>query len=308
MYSSIHLLLGNSNYHLGEFDSAIKHYRIAVDSVDQSRTWLRSKLFGNLGMAMWGKRDYRGALSCFQRDASPSSGFMGFLCAVALGDDAQYRAEFQRLVSLATTQQNQHHMLKMACNILLRGNLVEVDWLLAHCGEAVHYLVEAQAKIPGVIDGSVYPDALIPASKDFPANMAFLGKPAEFISDRYNECELVNFAVSLPVDRLDEKLDLLNQAASLSHSCWQARFNASLIQGDEKYFASTPYGLFHRASQLKPKLALQIYTALVTSDRFKNDADLLLRISRLHARLGNHERAKDYLSEAQSVDPSLCNS
>ena len=313
-------MLANSHYRAGELDEAIKHYRILVDSINGECSWFRLKVFRNLGLAMWRKGDYRASLASFQRDCSPDSCYMAFLSAIALGDVQSSKDGFNRLVESA--QDTHQHLIATSCGILLKSKEVDVDWVLSNCGPSLRDRVHAHLTFQQFIEGAISSDILVGECKRleaFPANETCLGQPRDALHDQFNECELVNSAVSLPATQIEEKAELYTQASSLSNRCWQARFNLGLLLAQNpsraeealRLFSSipnNPHAVFQRALLLETKLnrlpeALRLYTALVASDRFRNDPDLLGRIARLHDRLGGNGQA--YLSEARTVDPSF---
>jgi tetratricopeptide (TPR) repeat protein len=325
----VSLILGNSYYRLGQMESAVKQYRMLVDSIDHSQRWLRSHVLRNLGCALVELRDFKSALSSFQQDSSTESCFNGLLCTMYCGDGEQSKVEFERLVN-STRDSEGLRLLKTASSLMLRMGLATLDWLRSSIGSLNTSLINLfaiESVLAHIKDGSSLSTSIdellrgLRSSPEFAANVAFIrwhtekGTRPLTIHNRFEEAELVNRGVASTGSSVDEKLDLYGEARRLSADCWQARFNEALLlpptQGlDLLETVDNAHAIFQRAHLLekhlgRPKDALSLYLRLVSTDMYRNDAELLERIGNIYdIYLGNKEKAFAYYNDSNMVHPN----
>ena len=102
--SRLRVNMGNIHFEQGNFPSAVKMYRMALDQVPPTNRATRMRIQRNLGVAFVRMGNYADAIGAFEgiMDTSPdfAAGFNLLLCYYALGDAERQKAGFHRLLAL----------------------------------------------------------------------------------------------------------------------------------------------------------------------------------------------------------------
>ncbi len=329
----VRLIAGNSYYHLKDWTSAIKHYRILVDSIDDSSSWLRSRIFSNIGACHVHDGDYLSALACYQNRSPNDASINGLLCALALNDGKEACREFERWLS--SHGQINSRLLKTGVSLMINAGIASHDRLRECLGSSDSRIVDT-IDTQKDLDEFQFNPTITQTNKiyerveslgEFKANLLFIKsvtdpclQPTEIDKvDRFNENELVNTAFFV-TDRT-KKLEMYDEASRLNVDCWEARYNTGLILMTDpetlelslKILSSITcaHAVLKRAEiyetlcRNKMREAVALYTELVASNRYRNDARILERIGYIHDEyLGNRVRAVGYYEDSFHVDPS----
>ncbi|KAI6178743.1 hypothetical protein M3Y98_00534800 [Aphelenchoides besseyi] len=333
--------IGNIYFRKRDFAKAVKFYRMALDRVEKVHERTRTRILGNIGVALVKLGRYEDAMAAFEECLETSGGDYGaalnlILAAYCLEDPDKMREAFQ-LIFLrqweGRRKQQAEHTIMAAAKIISRqiaGTFAEgYAWCVTSIKQSVYATLATELEMNKAVD-MLKQGQLDNATDTLNAFINLKRRVLEWNNLKvFSKDSKVSTAAAnnLAVLELMKGRDRLNQAAQYAEQAFLLdrynsnalvnRGNVSFLTGKEK----EALHFYKEALQVEPSCIQAIYNIGLVSRKIDdwesaknsfyklnnmliNNVQVLTQLALLYEENKEYEQARDFYNQASTLAPT----